>query len=197
MKDFRQANKGASFEGFIEYANAAYRRDGKAIIEKQNVKILPIRDGRGKIITCKIGEKSTVDYIGRLGRYPIAIEAKHTESDAIRYHAVEDHQARFLRDYCYGGDGIGIVLVSFNLERYFAVPAPFWIAARNEWEKARRKNVRKANRVTIKAYGQEWTTNGKASVKPDELLPEWEVYRQYRYGLDYLANAKKYTAPPP
>ena len=111
MKDFRQANKGKAFEGFIQFANQAYRRDGLAIIDKQQVEILPIRDRQGKIITCKIGEKSTVDYIGRFLNYPIAIEAKHTESDSISFHAVQDHQARYLADFIRGGNGIGLVLV--------------------------------------------------------------------------------------
>ncbi|MBQ9168884.1 MAG: Holliday junction resolvase RecU [Oscillospiraceae bacterium] len=194
MKDFRQANRGKTFEGFLQFANNAYRREGTALIEKQYVEMLPIRDGRGKIVACKVGEKSTVDYIGRLHNHPIAIEAKNTKNAAIRFHAVEDHQARYLEEFTARGAGIGLVLVSFDLERYFAVPAIFWLAARKAWETARRKGNRKATPLTITAYGQTWTTTGKGSVRPEELLPDWECFRHHKYGLHYLENAEKYIS---
>ena len=195
MKNYRQANKGKAFEGFIQYASLAYKAEGMAMIDKQFVEILPIRDGRGKVVSCKVGSKSTVDYLGRYKHYPIAIEAKDTKSDAMRFHAVEDHQAAYLRDFIAGGNGIGLVLISFDLSRYFAVPAIFWLAARDAWGEARRRGKRKAEPITITAYGQTWTTTGKASVRPEELLPEWECHRHPRYGLHFLQRAEQYITP--
>lgn len=197
MKDFRQANKGKTFEGFLTFANMAYRHEGTAIIEKQYVEMLPIRNSMGKIVSCKVGEKSTVDYLGRFKKYPFCMEAKHTENDSIRYHAVADHQARFLEDFMKQDDGISIVLVSFDLRRYFAIPAPFWIAARDAWTTARKKGKRKAEQITITHNGQTWTTNGMASVRPEELLPEWECFTHNRYGLHYLKTVEKYLATQP
>lgn len=191
MKDRRYASRGRTFEDFIIYANMAYRADDTAIIEKQYVEMLPIRNSQGKVVSCKVGFKSTVDYLGRFGRRPIAIEAKHTQNDAMRYHAVEDHQARFLKDFSKDGYGISIVLISFNLERFFAIPAVFWTTARDAWTIARMKGKRKADQITITHNGQTWTTNGMASVKPDELLPQWEVFPNRKYGLHYLNAIQK------
>ena len=190
------ANRGKAFESFIAYANRAYFNHDIAVIEKQNVEILPIRNGRGKIISAKIGAKSTIDYLGRYYDKPIGIEAKHTSDDTIRFDAVQDHQARYLEAYTRGGRGIGLVLVSFNLDRFYAVPAAFWIAAREAWADAQRKRKRTAEKVTITRYGQTWTTPGKASVRAEELLPEWEVFTHPNYGLHYLKNIQRYIEPP-
>lgn len=190
------ANRGKAFESYIEYANRAYRNHDIAIIEKQYVEMLPIRDGRGRIITCKIGTKSTVDYLGRYGPVPIAMEAKHTRDDSIRFDAVQDHQARFLEAYTRGGMAIGLVLVSFNLDRFYAVPAAFWIAAREAWADAQRKHKRTAEKITITKHDQTWITPGKASVRPEELLPEWEVFNHRNYGLHFLEGAERYIETP-
>lgn len=192
MRSISAANRGKTFETFIAYANRAYRTEGIAIVEKQYVEMLPIRDGGGRIITCKIGEKSTVDYLGRLGNIPLAVEAKDTRSGFIRFDAVQDHQMRFLEDFTRGGVGIGLVLVSFNLDRFFAIPAPFWQAARQAWAEAQRKNKRTAEKITITHYGQTWTTPGKASVRPEELYPTWECTIHRKYGLHYLEGAERY-----
>ena len=190
------ANRGKSFEAFLAYANRSYFNKDIAIIEKQYVEMLPIRDGRGRIITCKIGVKSTVDYLGRYGPVPIAVEAKHTRDDAIRFDAVQDHQAQFLEAYTKDGMGIGLVLISFNLDRFYAVPAAFWIAGRQAWAEAQRKRKRTAEKITITKYGQTWTTTGKASVRAEELLPEWEVFTHRNYGLHYLEGAHRYIENP-
>lgn len=196
MKNLSQANRGKSFESYIEYTNQAYRARGIAIIEKQYVEMLPIRNSAGKVVACKVGEKSTVDYIGRFGRIPIAVEAKNTQTKAIRFDAVQDHQARFLQEFTADGAGIGIVLVSFGLEKFYAVPSEFWITAREAWWTAQRRGKKTAEKITITKYGQTWTTPGKASVRPEELLPEWECFTNYRYGIHYLAQVEQYINPP-
>ena len=195
MKNFSQANRGKSFESYIEYTNRAYRARGIAIIEKQYVEMLPIRNGSGKIVACKVGEKSTVDYIGRFGRIPIAVEAKNTQTKAIRFDAVQDHQARFLQEFTADGAGIGLVLVSFGLDRFFAVPSAFWLEAREAWWTAQRRGNKAAEKITITKYGQTWTTPGKASVRPEELLPEWECFTDYKYGIHYLKQVERYITP--
>lgn len=190
MKDFRYAHRGTTFEEFIKWANKRYQAAGDAVICKIPTEILPIRDGRGRIVSAKICEKSTVDFIGKVGNRPIAIEAKHTSTDSIRWDAVQDHQSSFLSDFYTDVDTIAIVLVSFNLERFYAVPWDCWKLGRDAWKEAQMKNQKKAvvweyinkDKETI------WTTNGKASLKASDLLPEWEVFMDNRVGLNYLAK---------
>ena len=180
MKDIRYANKGMPFEQFVIYSNERYLQRGEAVIDKVPTEFIPIRDSRGKVISCKVNKKSSVDFLGRVGSRPIAIEAKHTSSDSIRWDAVQPHQAAYLERYIDRGQGIGVVLVSFNLRRFWAVPAQFWLAARSAWENSPK------SKPTVEHEGTIWTGNGKASVKQSELLPEWEVTMDARIGLDYL-----------
>ena len=180
MKDYRQANKGQDFEVFLRYANDRYRTMGEAVIVKIPTEFIPIRDRTGKIVSAKVEEKSTVDFIGQVQGKPIAMEAKKTKSDSIRYDAVKDHQASFLSDFISKDDNISIVVVSFDLRTFWSVPWPFWEAARTAWI----KNPK--SKVTVTYKGTTWTTNGKASIREDEMLPEWQVFIDGKVGLDYL-----------
>lgn len=184
MKNYRYANRGMNLEQIIRYSNLRYRDSGLAIVVKQPTEFLPIRNGRGQIVSCKVESKASVDFIGRMGNVPVAIEAKETQSNNIRFDRVEDHQAEFLDDFTDQGEGEGLVVVSFSLERFYAIPWPFWSAARQAWiDKPKSK-------VNVCHKGQEWTTPGKASVRMDELLPEWEIPFGGMIGLDYLEGLK-------
>lgn len=186
MRDFRMANKGQTLEHFIRFANDQYMKSGIAVINKQATEFLPIRNAYGKIVSCKVVGKATVDFIGRVGSVPIAAEAKETKGDSIRFDRVEDHQADFMDAYLGQNEAITIVVVSFNLERFYAIPWAFWKAGRDAWKEAQRLGKRKAEKITITYNGQTWTTPGKASVKECELLREWEIVAGEMYGLDYL-----------
>lgn len=188
MKDRRYANRGQTFEQMLRYTNDRYMSSGVAVICKIPTEILPIRNPTGKIVNAKVVGKSTVDFIGRVGSTPIAAEAKETRSGYIRFDAVEDHQARFLTAYQGQGEAISIVVVSFNLNTFYTVPWPFWKAARDAWKDAQRLRKRTADKITIEHNGQTWTTTGKASVREDELLKEWQVPLGGLFGLDYLQN---------
>lgn len=180
-------NRGMDLESFITYASRRYRTLGIAVIEKQHTHFTPLWDRKTKrIVSCKVEEKATVDYMGRVGSTPIAFEAKSTQNDRIRYDEVENHQAEFLDDFTADCNGIGFVLVSFNLNTFYMIPWQFWKTARNAWKEAQRKGKRKANIYSVTFEGQEWITNGMASVKESELLPEWEVKMDGKVGLDYL-----------
>ena len=182
MRNPNYGNRGQSFEELIIYANELYRYRGIAVIVKQPTEFKPIRNAYGQIVSCKVEKKATVDFIGRIGSRPIAIEAKETKVDLIRFDRVADHQARFLDDFTRDDAGDGIVLVSFSQNVCYAVPWAFWRAARDAWEK------KPKSKVTVEHKGQIWTTTGKASVKESELLPEWRVNVGGRFGLDYLAS---------
>jgi recombination protein U len=175
------ANKGRAFEDLIEFANAQYRRQSIAVVGKQNTKFLPIRNGQGQLVSAKVEEKATVDYLGRYRNIPVAVEAKHTEGTRIAFSRVEPHQADYMDDFCKDDGAIGIVLVSFSLNRFFAVPWPFWKAARDAWVAGKGKT-----KIQVEAYGWKWETTGMASTTAEQLLPEWEIKTGGRSGLPYL-----------
>lgn len=185
------ANRGMQFEEFIEYANSRYRAAGLAVVVKQPTPFIPIRNRKGTVVSCKVEQKATVDFMGRYKNIPVAIEAKHTKSSRIRFDEVKDHQAQFLNDFIGEyGLGFGAVLVSFNLERFFLVPWIFWDVGREAWIKSKGKE-----RGRAVSYGMVWEAPGKASVSADELLPEWEVKPNNKYGLAYLSKIDTYMTP--
>lgn len=185
-KNRSHANRGQTLESVIRFANERYKNDGIAVITKIPTEFLPIRNAYGQVVNCKVEEKSSVDFIGRVGNIPFAAEAKETKTDSIRFDRVEDHQAAFLTAYMGQNEAICVVIIAFNLDTFYVIPWPFWRAARNAWKEAQRLGKRKAEQITIEYNGQVWITPGKASVKESELLPEWEVDLGGIYGFDYL-----------
>lgn len=191
MKDRRMANKGQSLEQFIRFANDRYMRSGEAVVSKQATEFIPIRNGQGQIVSCKVMHKATVDFLGRVGSVPLAAEAKETRQGSIRFDAVQDHQADYMDAFLGEGEAICIVVVAFDLETFYVVPWPFWKAGREAWKDAQLRRKRSAEKVTITYNGTTWTTPGRAAVKEEELLPEWKVEAGGRYGLDYLRRYMK------
>lgn len=116
----------------------------------------------------------------------MAVEAKHEEGARIAFNRVEPHQADYMDDYTKDPEAVGIVIVSFSLRRFFAVPWEFWKAARDAWNNKPNPKSTKAPVETVKAYGWEWQTPGMASVSPEQLLPEWEIRAGGTTGLPYL-----------
>lgn len=193
MKNRSYANRGGTLEAFIKYANAGYRKDRIAFIEKQSTEFIPLRDGYGKVYSVKVERKATFDFLGRYKQYPIAIEAKNTNTDSIRIDAVQPNQADDLDAFTDETGTIGLVLVSFNLERFFAVPWAFWGEAYDL--RVRRGDTTSA--ANIHAFGQEWDVPKKKSIRAEELNPAWEVSsRGNPYGLDYLRDAELYITKP-
>lgn len=189
MKDRRYANRGAPFEEFIRFANKRYAHHKVAVIEKLPTEWIPLRNNRGQICGAKVEDKSKVDFIGRYRAIPIAIEAKNSEEDNIRFDRVESHQADYMDAFTEDPGVIGLVLVSFNLKRFFVIPWAFWAMA---YEYRVRRNDRKTP-VTVSAFGQTWTIPQKFSVRIDELNPIWEIpNHDYTYGLHYLNEVERY-----
>ena len=190
MKDFRFANRGTALEQYIKYANDRYRQRGLAFIEKQNTEFIPIRNSRGQVVNVKVEHKATFDFMGRYKNYPIAIEAKNTNTDTIRWDAVQPNQARDLDDFSSQPGTIALVLVSFNLEHFYAVPWAFW----GEAYDLRVRRDDRATSVRIKAFGEEWTIPTKKSARMEDLCPTWRIPgRSAMLGFDYLQNAEKYV----
>lgn len=186
MKSYSQANRGRPFEDFLKFAHQRYQHTGKACVHKVPTEFLPIRNASGTICNCKVEEKSCVDYLGRYRNTPVAIEAKHEEGTRISFSRVEPHQAEYLDDFCREPEAVGIVIVSFGLRRFFAIPWVFWKTARDAWEQRPNKKSTKAAIQTVRAYGWEWKTTGMASASPEQLHPEWEIRAGGETGLPYL-----------
>lgn len=179
MKNASYANRGLSFEELIKRQNGYYRRHGLGMVEKQNTKFLPIRDRFGKIVTCKVDEKATVDFIGHYKGIPVAFDAKECAKDAVSLAALQPHQADYLEDWTRGGNGIGFVAVCFGFEVGYIVPWIFW----REALKARRDGIKNH---TFTAMGINWMLTGKASIRRDEMAPEWKVDIGGRGGFEYM-----------
>lgn len=166
LKNRTYANRGKSFEELINLQNECYHESLRAMVQKIPTKFIPLRNHAGKIVSVKVEEKSTVDYVGRYKNRPIAFEAKHCSGDtAFAFSRVELHQAAFLDDWCSDGNGIGFILVSFGLDRIFLIPWDAYKAA---------KAGTKGEKHTM-CDGSTWLFTGKASVRPNELPPTWEV----------------------
>ena len=195
MKDRRYANRGQPFEEFIRFANDRYRQKKVAVINKQATEFIPLRDRTGKVCNVKVEHKATVDFLGRVKHVPIAIEAKNTNTDSIRFDCIQPHQADYMDEFTDEPGTIGLVLISFGLKRYFAIPWAIWKVA---YDARVRPGATKSTRVTAKAFGTEWEVPQKYSVRVDELPPEYEIpNHDFTYGLHYLKNAARYITPLP
>ncbi len=172
-----------TFEKIITMQNERYRMQGDAVIEKQHTKFIPIRNSSGAIVSCKVEEKATVDFMGRYKQYPVAFEAKHTSADNIRFDRVELHQQAYLDDWDHDR-AIAFVAVNFNFEKAFIIPWHFYKAA----IEARQK---KQKNIICRAMSTQWNITGKASFKAEELPCEWQVPIGGYGGFDYIAMAKK------
>lgn len=193
VKDPRYGNRGMSFESFVTFACERYKKFNVAVIDKQNSAFIPIRDRSGKIVTTKIEKKATVDYLGRYKNIPIAMEAKHTSTESIRWDAVQPHQAEYLDLFTKEPGTIGFVLLSFGMKRFYAIPWAFWQAAYNA--RARTGSSR-TSPETVSAFGITWDIPKKNSVRMDEIPAQFEIIGDDRtYGLHFLFNADKYITP--
>lgn len=190
MKDRRYANRGVPFETFIKLANQRYRQKGEAFIEKQYTEFIPLRNSYGRVCDVKVEHKATVDFIGRYKQYPIAIEAKHTSTDTIKLNALQENQVDDMHEFCSCPGTIGLVLVSFKMDTFFAIPWAFWGAAYDI--RIRDGNIKAP--ASVYAFGEEWTIPTKKSLRIEDMSPLWRVSgRDYGYGLNYLQKAENYV----
>lgn len=189
MKNISYANRGSALEQFIIFSAQRYQAAGEAFIQKVPTEFIPLRNAIGQICTVKVEHQATVDFLGRYKAHPIAIEAKNTNSGTMRFDAVQPNQARDMDAFTAEPGTIGLVLVSFNLEKFYTVPWAFWGEA---YDLRVRRND-KATPKTIKAHGQEWQIPQKFSFRPEDLLQEWKVPGNHRtYGLHFLQNAERH-----
>ena len=190
VKDQTKANRGRDFEEFINFANGKYQAQGVAVMHKVPTEFLPLRGPHGQVTSCKVTQKSCVDYLGHFRGIPVAVEAKSTHADRMDFSAVQDHQAAFLDDWMgANGNSLAFVVVCYGMTRFFAVPWPFWKAGRDAWEQHKRTGQKVVK--IVQAYGWTWETPGTASVTADRLHPEWEISTGGIFGLPYLQIIQK------
>lgn len=178
-KDARYANRGMDLERMIEYANRRYATKGEAIIQKIHTKILPIRDGQGKIVTVRY-DKSTVDYMGRIGNRPIAFEAKRGEGKRLDLGRILPQQLEFLQAW---GEDIGFVLIALEgCEAAWVVPTPFILGA------VAARQAGGPRRVSWRGMG--WTATGLASIREADMMDAWRVPIGPG-GIEYLSAVRR------
>lgn len=164
-KDYRQANRGRVLEQLVEIANRQYRARGVAVVHKVPTEWLPIRDRQGNVVSAKVTQKATVDFVGIYRCMAIAFDAKETAGHRIRWDRVEPHQAQFLDDWERAG-GLAFILVGFtSTNQHFVVPWSYW---KSGWAQSR--------------------AGGSASVPVAtlEAMPECAVQATMRAAIDYL-----------
>lgn len=181
------ANRGRDFEDFVIQVNDLYTRSGKAVVYKVPTEFLPIRDSTGQIKSCKVEHKSCVDFLGRYnGPLLRWRRSRPTPAELILTRCSPTRRPSWTTD-----KAVGMILVSFNLRRFFAVPWPFWRVARTAWASQKETAKRKRTPPTVTAYGQTWTPPPMASAAPEDFLPAWEVHLGGRTGLPYLETIEK------
>lgn len=186
MSNISYANRGMDFEELINAANAQYARNGIAVIQKVPTAFIPIRDKSGKIVSCKVEQKSCVDYVGRFLNVPIAIEAKETKQDKIDLNRVQPHQAEFLAKWSQNPfGGLSYVLVSFGgMQDFYMIPWHLWNVAID------------SHKLGTKGLGarlpndERWYASGKATLNKNELPDILKVELGGRYLLNYLSAVK-------
>jgi len=121
-----RANRGRSLERLIEISNTTYRRQGRAVVHKVPTAWLPLRNGRGQIVSAKVQEKAVVDFLGVLaGGRAVAFDAKQNRG-ATRF-PFDDrwaHEVAFIRDVIAAG-GVGFLIVEqVAQDRIYLLPGP-------------------------------------------------------------------------
>lgn len=118
---------GDHFEGIIAASLEWYRQKGVAEIEKTPEPMKPLgkANSKGQFLAC-FTKAAQPDFKGTLrGGRSVVFEAKHTDSDRIKYSAVTNEQAQRLENH-YKLGAISFVLVSLGLQDFYRVPWAVW-----------------------------------------------------------------------
>lgn len=127
LKGLISKRVGDSFEDIIAASLVWYEGKGIACIEKtpEPTKQLNKPDKRGRFLACytKAGQP---DFKGTLtGGRSVVFEAKHTDTDRIKYDRLTAEQIEKLNTHHELG-AAAFVLVSFGLQDFFRIPWNVW-----------------------------------------------------------------------
>lgn len=132
-RGLKAKRNGERFEHLLDVACAHYSLKGLAYIQKtpEPMRVIaPISRSKGqyKAIFTK---KAQPDYTGTLkdGR-SIVFEAKHTDSTNIAFDRVSYAQEKDLAYHDHLG-AVALVVISFNLKRFYSVPWKNWKQLKN------------------------------------------------------------------
>lgn len=137
------ANRGRSLERLIEISNAAYRRQGRAVVHKVPTAWMPLRNGSGRIVSAKVEQKATVDFLGVLaGGRAVAFDAKENrEETRFPLDARWAHEVQFIRDEMAVG-GIGFLIIEqVPQDRIYLLPGEQLLRLWDEAQRGGRKSV--------------------------------------------------------
>ena len=167
------ANRGMAFEEQLKWQHALYQSRGIAMMDKQYIPTLPVKDGKW----AKVIGKSTVDFAGELrGGQHVAFDAKDCAGKRIELSRLAPHQLKHLEEIEALG-GLAFVLVRFERREVYMVPVEAW-----KWAV---EAHRAGHEVLAKRLG--WTATGKASINVKELPAEWRVD-----GYDWAQTLRRY-----
>ena len=188
MKNRSYANRGENLEDCIIYSIDKYENRKEAVITKIPTKFIPLRNSSGRVVGCKVEEKSTVDFIGRYKNIPVAFEAKNSNTNRISLSMVKPHQERFLDMWEEQPGAAAFVIVAFNqLQDFYRVPWLYWKTALDLW-----RTVRGAKKYVKIGDLEPWPTPGKAGLSPEELPDEWRIDSRNIYRLPFLEKLEEY-----
>ena len=127
IKGLQRRIAGDNFENIIAASLEWYKIKGWAEIEKTPEPMKPLSrpNKKGQFLAC-FTKAAQPDFKGTLlGGRSVVFEAKHTDSDQIKYSAVtKDQHDRLERHYNLGA--VAFVLVSLGLQDFYRVPWKVW-----------------------------------------------------------------------
>lgn len=155
------ANRGMDFEKAIARQHEEYLRKGIAVMDKEYVPSVLVRDGRW----ARVIGRSTVDYTGILcGGLGVAFDAKDCAGKRIELSRLQTHQLAHLENKARMG-GCAFILARFERREVYAIPVAAWRLA----IEAHRAGTNKEDQ------GLGWEATGKASINVQELPDRWRV----------------------
>lgn len=119
------ANRGRELEAAVISSCAIYRARKLAVIQKVATPVRFPRDAE------PFREKSTVDFVGRYLRWPVAFDCKQVRGERWQPGKSHKHQQAFLEDFGRQG-GIAFYLIDFVDRDTFAIPPDALVQAMGE-----------------------------------------------------------------
>lgn len=127
QQGLQSRRSGEQFEDMITASLSWYEDKGVACIEKTPEPMKPLGkpNKKGQFLACFV-KAAQPDYKGTLaGGRSVVFEAKHTDTDRIKYDRLTDEQVDRLKLHHALG-AVAFVLVSFGLRDFYRVPWEVW-----------------------------------------------------------------------
>ena len=124
-RGLKAKRNGSGFERLIEVTCAVYKNIGKAHIQKTPEPFKLLKK-KGKQAIGVYEKKAQPDFTGTIkGGRSIVFEAKHTDSTNVPFDRLSPAQEKDLAYHDHLG-AVALVVISFSLKRFYAVPWTDW-----------------------------------------------------------------------